>query len=287
METKICSKCGKTLDIILFSKGKINKDGLNVWCKGCCSIVKKEYKEKHKSEIKLKDAIYRENNKEAIKSNSKLYRDKHRIIKIKPLIKEKKCHVCKTTYPADDTTYFYKKNSGKYGLATICKKCFKIHSKKYYIDNTDDINNNAKQYRIKNIEKSKAYSKAFHKIYDKTEKGRNIKSVAWEKRRAFKLSLDNSLSTRQWEQIIKDFDYECAYCGKKNKLTIEHFIPISKLGEGTINNIIPSCQSCNSSKGNRDFFIWYPKQKYFSKKRETKLLKYLNYSDQFQQLPIV
>ena len=106
---KTCSKCKEELPVDMFNKGKINKDGLNVWCKKCCSNVKKVYKEKHKEEIKLKDAIYRIKNIESIKIKSQLYRDAHRVVKIEPLIKEKTCHVCKSVYPADDTTYFYKK----------------------------------------------------------------------------------------------------------------------------------------------------------------------------------
>ena len=284
---KVCSKCNKELDVSMFNKGKINKDGLNVWCKKCCSIAKKVYKEKHKEEIRLKDAIYRTHNAEILKVKSQRYRDKHKIVKVEPLIKEKTCRLCKNVYSADDTTYFYKKDSGKYGLGTICKGCFKKRSKQYYSDNAEHINEKTKQYYKDNLDNKKAYSKAFHKVYDKTEKGRNVKTVAWQKRRALELNLDNSLTNAQWEQIKKDFNCECAYCGKDKKLTIEHFIPISKLGEGTINNIIPACRSCNSSKRDNFFHEWYPNHKNYSKKREKTILKYLGYDKKIQQLSIL
>ena len=80
------------------------------------------------------------------------------------------------------------------------------------------------------------------------------------------------------------FNGECAYCGRTDKtLTKEHFIPISKGGEFTRDNIIPSCGSCNSSKGNRDFFEWYPERESYSHLRRNKILEYLNYNENKKQ----
>ena len=72
-----------------------------------------------------------------------------------------------------------------------------------------------------------------------------------------------TLTLKQWEQIKKDFDYKCAYCGItetehynqfNERLHQEHFYAMSKGGGLTHNNIIPACKSCNSSKGTKDFF---------------------------------
>ena len=43
----------------------------------------------------------------------------------------------------------------------------------------------------------------------------------------------------------------CAYCGSREKLTIDHIIPKSAGGRDTWLNLITACQSCNSKKGNR------------------------------------
>lgn len=91
----------------------------------------------------------------------------------------------------------------------------------------------------------------------------------------------------QWEEIKKHFDYKCAYCGKDLPLAQEHFLALSKEGEYTLNNIIPSCKSCNSSKATKDFFKWYPNYKNYSKKRERAILKFLGYTDENQQLKII
>ncbi len=67
------------------------------------------------------------------------------------------------------------------------------------------------------------------------------------------------------------------------RLEQEHFVPISSNGPYTANNIIPACKSCNSSKRDSDFFSWYPKQPFYSKRREAKILRYLNYDNDGKQ----
>ena len=49
--------------------------------------------------------------------------------------------------------------------------------------------------------------------------------------------------------LLKKFDYQCAYCGKKNiPLEIEHIIPKSRGGSNRVSNLTISCHDCNQSK---------------------------------------
>jgi len=138
--------------------------------------------------------------------------------------------------------------------------------RKNYIKNPEKIINRTKRYREKNLDKYCVYS---------------------QNRRALKLLLPHTLTTQQWDNIKQAFDNKCAYCGKQLPLTQEHFIPLSKGGEYTNNNVIPSCQSCNSSKGNKLFEKWYSEYEKYSKQRENKILKFLNYKGDAQQLKIM
>jgi len=52
-------------------------------------------------------------------------------------------------------------------------------------------------------------------------------------------------------RIYKRDNYECAYCGSKKQLTIDHIIPKSRGGKNTWNNLISSCLTCNLKKGDR------------------------------------
>jgi len=51
--------------------------------------------------------------------------------------------------------------------------------------------------------------------------------------------------------MIRD-DFTCQYCGThKNKLTIDHVIPVSKAGKSSFENCVAACQECNSRKGSK------------------------------------
>jgi 5-methylcytosine-specific restriction endonuclease McrA len=99
-----------------------------------------------------------------------------------------------------------------------------------------------------------------------------IKSHA---KRAEKKELIHTLTIKQWNEIKEIFNNKCCYCGRERILEQDHFIPLSKGGAYTFNNIVPACKSCNSGKRNNDFFEWYPKQKFYSKEKEGYILKHI------------
>ena len=101
------------------------------------------------------------------------------------------------------------------------------------------------------------------------------------------MNVETNYSKEQWTKTIIYFQSKCAYCGKIKELTQDHFIPLSKGGEYTLNNIIPACGTCNSSKFNNEFLDWYSKQSFYTKKREKKILDYLNYNNGIQQLSLI
>lgn len=63
----------------------------------------------------------------------------------------------------------------------------------------------------------------------------------------------------EWIELLKKHDNRCYYCnckmtktaGKRQR-TRDHIIPLTKGGKDTIENIVPACRSCNSSKGVKD-----------------------------------
>ena len=105
-------------------------------------------------------------------------------------------------------------------------------------------------------------------------------------RRARKENLPSSLTVEEWINIKAEFENRCAYCGKDTPLTQDHFIPLSKHGEYTRDNIIPACPSCNNGKNASNPFEWYPMQSFYSKGRESKILKHLGYKNNKQQLSL-
>ena len=75
-------------------------------------------------------------------------------------------------------------------------------------------------------------------------------------RRAKKNGLASNFTPEQWDQVVSDFAGKCAYCGETAVLHQDHFIPVTKGGSYTKSNIIPACQSCNSSKNNKHPLDW-------------------------------
>jgi hypothetical protein len=79
----------------------------------------------------------------------------------------------------------------------------------------------------------------------------------------------------KWSSSIHDHEKEldqgrkCTYCGSVNNLTMDHIIPTSHAGVDpriiklldSSDNCICACRNCNSSKGSKDIFEWYGKDK--------------------------
>lgn len=178
----------------------------------------------------------------------------------------------------------YRENDDHRILANEYNKAYRIvnrekdlERKRIYRKNNDDI---IKAYREVNKEKTKQYAKTHNACNEDKHNVRN------QRRRTKKLSLIATLTDIQWLQIKKNFNNSCAYCGKESTLAQEHFVSLSKGGEYSKSNIIPSCKHCNSSKGTKDFFLWYLKYEYYSKRREENILKFLHYENNNQQIKL-
>jgi len=66
---------------------------------------------------------------------------------------------------------------------------------------------------------------------------------------------DESFNEDDWKNTKEFFNNECAYCGSKEQLIMEHAIPINKtmLGEHRLGNIVPSCNKCNKEKASQSY----------------------------------
>ena len=53
------------------------------------------------------------------------------------------------------------------------------------------------------------------------------------------------------QRLYKRDNNECAYCGSKKELTIDHIIPKSRGGKNSWSNLITCCLPCNLKKGDK------------------------------------
>lgn len=71
------------------------------------------------------------------------------------------------------------------------------------------------------------------------------------------LTRGGTLEVEEWESWRDAFGGECAYCGRViTDECIEHVVPLSRLGENTIFNVVPACGHCNMAKGTKEAIDW-------------------------------
>ena len=81
---------------------------------------------------------------------------------------------------------------------------------------------------------------------------------------------------RLWRRDIKEkWNYECAYCGDKNNLTIDHIVPRCKGGPDFTKNVVCCCNRCNQKKGHEPWEEWYFSQEFFNLKRYNKIVEWM------------
>ena len=207
---------------------------------------------------------------------------------------QKRCKLCKLIFEKSNLCFFTNIKS-KDGFSSKCKSCAKIkydvtgegRKKKTESSMSKEARREYDHNRYWNNKEEIALKRKIRKENGYkyfSEKEKKLKVIRNQKRRATLKNLPNSFTLEQWEFCKNSFDNKCCYCGKKEPLQQEHFIPVSKMGHFAINNILPACGSCNIKKNNGDFFYWYPRQSFYSKQREIKILNYLNNISEMKQI---
>jgi 5-methylcytosine-specific restriction endonuclease McrA len=151
-----------------------------------------------------------------------------------------------------------------------CGKEFEVYNNKYRKDakfcsnqcrGTHYSGENHPQYEHgfgnKHPEKMKEYRKRYYE---------ENKDLCYQRAfigKAKRREMEAGHTWEQWIQLLKEHDNKCFYCKKKmtkkegpKQRTRDHIIPVSKGGTDDIENIVPACRSCNSSKGTREFELF-------------------------------
>ncbi|MFS0647083.1 HNH endonuclease signature motif containing protein [Siminovitchia sp. 179-K 8D1 HS] len=102
------------------------------------------------------------------------------------------------------------------------------------------------------------------------------------KRRAQEDGIPLEVTRKELQALYMAFDGECIYCGTKEDENgrahhIDHVIPVSDGGRHHISNLVLSCPSDNSSKGNKPLIAFFFEKRgdQFTDERFVKLVHYL------------
>lgn len=206
---KTCTKCEKILPIAQFHKKTKAKDGLNPSCRKCVSAKMSEYYQSNKEECRERSAKWTASNTDRVKENGR------------------KWYQVQAEKVKDSARDWSSKNREKR----------REINRKYAAANREKI-------RAKNlayIERLKKESPAVLR-----EQARRAQAL----RRAREKSAGGFISQENWNAIIGVFETGvCLYCGTYgHKLTMDHWVPVSRGGGTEAGNLIPCCKSCNSKK---------------------------------------
>jgi len=279
---RICTACGIEFpETIEYFQLRARSDKFRSLCKGCISKQKAKNYQNNQEKFIVRSKMYYSEHKDRMRNWGReyYYRNKERITIQR--IEKREIYL--------NRSRLWREANKEY----IVKK-----GKEYYDSHKESISKTAKIYRMKN-EKIIAFKRRM-KFEENPE-------LYLSKRRAYFIEnrekirfyhhgrrvrireLPSTLTISQWDSIKLSFDNKCCYCGESKPLAQEHFLPVIRDGEYSHNNILCACQSCNSSKGTKSFFEWYPKFKHYSKRRERKILTFLHYEKDthIQQLALL
>jgi 5-methylcytosine-specific restriction endonuclease McrA len=233
----------------------------------------------------------------------------------------KKCNKCGRWLVAN-TVNFHRDKFGKYGLKAQCKECVSAYKKEYYEENKEERREYSNKYNEENKEERREYDKKRYeenkekiaerhkqyyeenkeelikrsrkyreenkeelaekrKIYYKTPQGQVVTFNGNTKRRK-REQRGNGITPDQWLEMMKYFDWKCAYSGKsinvKENRSIDHIVPLAKGGAHEVWNLVPMYRPYNSSKNDKDIKEWYLQQDFYDEDRLNKINEWRKYS---------
>ncbi len=85
---------------------------------------------------------------------------------------------------------------------------------------------------------------------------RSRRARAARKRQRRMARVEHDLTPEQWEALVAAWG-GCAYCGDATgPFQRDCVLPISRGGRYTLDNVVPACRSCNTSKCNDEVTGW-------------------------------
>lgn len=79
-------------------------------------------------------------------------------------------------------------------------------------------------------------------------------------RKSRQREVGGSYTAPEWQTKLDEFGHTCPACGSREKLTVDHIIPLTWGGPSYIWNLQPLCLRCNSSKRNSMIIAYSPRK---------------------------
>lgn len=141
-------------------------------------------------------------------------------------------------------------------------KCMKHEE---YLRNRQTYRDSVREYSEKHRDERLAYNRRYCRSHreelnayarryyaEHPERSRLRAKIVNSRRRARKLSNGGEYTKEEWLALCDKYGNQCLVCGKKEHLTPDHVVPLSRGGSNDIENIQPLCLRCNLSKGTQN-----------------------------------
>jgi 5-methylcytosine-specific restriction endonuclease McrA len=242
---KVCSYCKEEKGIDLFNRDSSKRDGHRAMCKVCWNDKKVYHNAKYKNNA---NGMNEEELRQYRIFQSMLSEVKQALKECEFKDKEEPrwkthgiytCFKCKVEKPL---SMFFKDSKSNTGHDRKCKECASqaAATRVHKYRNSDHGKAKAKEYRLSNQDMIKANGR-----------------VGRSRRRARARNLDEKFTRIDMMEVMQRFNHSCFKCGNKDKLHIDHHVPLSKGGRLTFTNAVILCEHCNISKHNKDPEIFY------------------------------
>jgi hypothetical protein len=193
-------------------------------------------------------------------------------------ITERYCNTC-GEWKEENTDNFYLRNKSKpeKGYGSECKICASKRSYEIQLKNPERTTKSKQKYYQNNLDKWYNDRIEYYKTHDGKEIQKrwyqNNPEKAKENQQYRQKHKMHDITNEQWQACKEYFNNSCAYCGlpiekhtaTRNNKTINmdlHKEHVDDEGSNGLENCVPSCQSCNSSKRQYKLGVWYsPKNK--------------------------
>ena len=198
-------------------------------------------------------------------------------------ISHKLCSICEKWLPLERD--YYKNKTSKDGFNPYCKECTKNRTRKWREANPEMAYLIEKRRRERIPERFKEVRRNF---YEKNKEHERKYYNNWIANNKNKLATyrnahnKHDITEQEWFECIDYFGRTCAYCGMTEEQQFNkynenfHREHVIHDGSNYIENCVPSCTGCNTSKSDSEFSDWYNDSNViFNESRLSRIVKWM------------
>lgn len=218
--TKKCSRCGAVKSTSEFHIARREKSGLKPYCKVCAKEMWSRYYSENRDTQIARAAEYQKDHPEWTRDQARATYSRN---------KESRRTRARAAYQRSKATPD-RANSDRAKYQQN-RAAILVKSAISYAANPEPIREKSRAYRKANPDRMATHANTL---------------------RARKASASGAHTAAEWNSVKEYFGFHCAYClrheSECGKLCRDHVLPLARGGSDDIENIVPACRSCNSSK---------------------------------------